>query len=50
MRVFERVRNAISERPMQNGHAVGNRRNIVALRAAKKEIEKMLHKHTKEQI
>lgn len=45
MRAFERVRNAITRQPIQNGHAVANRRNIIALRTAKEEIEKMLHKY-----
>ncbi len=45
MRVFERVRNAITEQPTQNGHAVTNRRNIASLTRAKEEIEKMLHKY-----
>ena len=50
MGVFERVRKSITTQQAQGGHAMTNRQNIVSLRIAKEEIEKMLHKHTKEQI
>ena len=45
MGVFERVRKSITTQQAQGGHAMTNRQNIVSLRIAKEEIEKMLYRY-----